>query len=89
MVICIFKGVLDHPEAVQEIVKLEQSLVNFVKPGPDGTFESSELAIKLKELNAAGVSKYWMYPIVFGAGSISAVVIFGMFQWILSQNDQD
>lgn len=83
----IFKWKNDHPEAIQELVKLEQSLLNYIKPGEDGTFQSSELVLKLKELSAAGISKYWLYPVVFGAGSISMVVIFGMFEWIISQND--
>ena len=68
------------------MLKLEKILLDFVKPGPDGTFSSSDLAIRLKQANDAGISKYWIYPIVFGAGSISMVFIFGMFQWIIAES---
>ena len=66
--------ILDHPGAVKELLKLERSLFDFVKPGADGKFNSSDLAVRLKELNAAGLDEFWIYPVVFGAGSISMVI---------------
>jgi hypothetical protein len=85
IILQIYKWKKDHPEAISELLTLEKSLYDYIKPGEDGTFESSALVLKLKELNHDGYSKYWLYPVVFGAGSISAVVIFGMFKWLVIQ----
>jgi hypothetical protein len=86
IILQIYKWKNDHPEAIKELLNFEKSLYDYVKPGEDGTFETSVLVLKLKELNQDGYSKYWLYPVVFGAGSISAVAIFGMFKWLVLQD---
>jgi hypothetical protein len=73
-----------HPEAIQELLQLEKKLAELMKPGIDGTIATSVIGLALAKLAGSGIAKYWIFPVVFAAGAISAAAIYGLFKWVLS-----
>lgn len=86
IILKIVKWKDDHPEAIQELIKVEKALAELIRPGPDGSLMSSQLGKMLTLVAASQLGRFWMYPAVFAAGAISMVGIYGLFKWILATN---
>ena len=73
-----------HPQEFKQLGVLGKRILDFIKPGPNGTLESSELVQDYKILKSSGLEKVLIYPILFAAGAISMGHVLGVFDSVRS-----
>lgn len=62
--------------------EIGKRIIKFIKPGEDGTFQSSELVQEFKKLKSSNLEKVLIFPVLFAAGAISTGYILGIFKTI-------
>ena len=69
----------DHPEEFHGLVEIEKKLVDLIKPGADGTWQTSKIVTDYKYLISIGVYKVITLAATFAAGAITMAYILGVF----------